>query len=91
MVGAGLSGFLGNSDLEQCFFLRRWFGVFSIISVMLIPKDAIDDRVARSMADDGSEQDRLSGWQVLVECKPLLILAAAMALFHLGNGAMLPL
>jgi hypothetical protein len=28
---------------------------------------------------------------VLLECKPLLILAAALACFHLGNGAMLPL
>ncbi|MES1179877.1 MAG: MFS transporter, partial [Hyphomicrobium sp.] len=27
----------------------------------------------------------------LLECKPLLILAAALAAFHLGNGAMLPL
>ena len=28
---------------------------------------------------------------MLVECKPLLVLAAALAMFHLGNGAMLPL
>ena len=28
---------------------------------------------------------------MLLECKPLLILAAALGLFHLGNGAMLPL
>jgi hypothetical protein len=27
----------------------------------------------------------------LLDCKPLLVLAAALALFHLGNGAMLPL
>ena len=28
---------------------------------------------------------------MLLDCKPLLILAAALACFHLGNGAMLPL
>ena len=28
---------------------------------------------------------------MLLECKPLLVLAAALACFHLGNGAMLPL
>ena len=28
---------------------------------------------------------------MLLECKPLLILAAALAFFHLGNAAMLPL
>jgi MFS family permease len=32
-----------------------------------------------------------SGFTVLAESKPLLILAGALALFHLGNGAMLPL
>jgi MFS family permease len=92
MVGAALSGFLGwQFGFTAVFILAAVFGVFSIISVLLIPKDAIDDRVARGMADDGGEQDRVSGWRVLLECKPLLILAAALALFHLGNGAMLPL
>jgi MFS family permease len=33
----------------------------------------------------------VSGFRVLFECKPLLIVAAALAAFHLGNGAMLPL
>ena len=28
---------------------------------------------------------------MLLECKPLLVLAAALACFHLGNAAMLPL
>ena len=28
---------------------------------------------------------------MLLECKPLLVLAACLAMFHLGNGAMLPL
>jgi MFS family permease len=92
MVGAGLSGFLGwQFGFGAVFLLAAVFGVFSIISVLLIPEDAIDDRVARGMAGDGNEKDRASGWKVLVECKPLLILAAALALFHLGNGAMLPL
>ena len=31
----------------------------------------------------------LGGIAVLLECKPLLILAAALACFHLGNAAML--
>ena len=34
---------------------------------------------------------KVGGITVLLECKPLLILAAALACFHLGNGAMLPL
>lgn len=92
VVGAGLSGLLGwQFGFGAVFLLAALFGVFSIICVMLIPKDAIDDRVARGIDDEGDEHGSVSGWKVLVECKPLLILAAALALFHLGNGAMLPL
>jgi MFS family permease len=91
MVGAGLSGFLGwKFGFGAVFLLAAVFGVLSIISVLMIPKTAIDDRVARGMSDDGDNQ-KVGAWTVLLECKPLLILAAALALFHLGNAAMLPL
>jgi MFS family permease len=91
MVGAGLSGLLGwKFGFVAVFVLAAVFGILSIISVLMIPKDAIDDRVARGMRDDG-ENEKVGGWTVLLECKPLLILAAALALFHLGNAAMLPM
>jgi MFS family permease len=91
MVGAGLSGFLGwKFGFGAVFVLAAVFGVLSIISVLLIPKTAIDDRVARGLTDEG-DKENAGAWKVLLECKPLLILAAALALFHLGNAAMLPL
>jgi MFS family permease len=91
MVGAGLSGFLGwKFGFGAVFVLAAVFGVLSIISVLLIPKTAIDDRVARGLTDEG-DKENVGAWKVLLECKPLLILAAALALFHLGNAAMLPL
>jgi MFS family permease len=91
MVGAGLSGFLGwKFGLPAVFWLTALFGVLSIASVLMIPRDAIDDKVARGMKE-GDEAGRASGFKILAECKPLLILAAALACFHLGNGAMLPL
>jgi MFS family permease len=91
MVGAGLSGFLGwKFGFVAVFMLAAVFGVLSIASVLMIPKAAIDDRVARGMSDDG-DKGEVGAWEVLVECKPLLILAGALALFHLGNGAMLPM
>jgi hypothetical protein len=37
------------------------------------------------------DNGKVGGIRVLLECKPLLVLAAALALFHLGNAAMLPL
>ena len=91
MVGAGLSGLLGwLYGFSAVFWLAAAFGIISIVCVLMIPGDAIDDREARGQSDksDGSE---IKGFQVLLECKPLLVLAAALALFHLGNGAMLPL
>ena len=91
MVGAGLSGFLGwQFGLTAVFWLAALFGVLSIISVLMIPRDAIDDNVARGMKE-GDDGGKASGFRVLAECRPLLILAAALACFHLGNGAMLPL
>jgi MFS family permease len=91
VTGAALSGWLGfRFGMPAIFLLAALFGVLSIVSVWLIPARAIDDQAARGLEkDDGSV--KASGLKVLVECKPLLILAAALAFFHLGNGAMLPL
>jgi MFS family permease len=92
MVGAGLSGLLGwQFGLTAVFWLAALFGVLSIASVLMIPSGAIDDDEARGLGKNGNESGKVGGLAVLLECKPLLILAAALALFHLGNGAMLPL
>jgi|SRR5579862_678610 len=91
-VGAGLSGLLGwMYGLPAVFWLAVAFGIVSIVSVLSIPPRAIDDRAARGMRESAGPGDRASGFSVLVSCKPLLVLAAALALFHLGNAAMLPL
>ena len=92
MVGAGLSGFVGwVYGFTAVFWLAALFGVLSIVSVLMIPSAAIDDDAARGLARETRDGKRASGLQVLVESKPLLILAAALLFFHLGNAAMLPL
>ena len=92
MAGAALSGWLGwQFGWVAVFGLAALFGVFSIASVLMIPADAIDNREARGLSSEGGGDDKASGFRVLVESKPLLILAACLAFFHLGNGAMLPL
>jgi predicted MFS family arabinose efflux permease len=91
VVGAGLSGLLGwKFGYPAVFLLAALFGVLAIISVLMIPKQAIDDRAARGQSDTEGA-DKAGAWRVLWECKPLLALAAALLLFHLGNAAMLPL
>src|ERR1700678_3363933 len=92
MAGAALSGWLGwQFGWFAVFGLAALFGIFSIISVLMIPADAIDNREARGLKSEDEDDGKASGFRVLVECKPLLILAACLAFFHLGNGAMLPL
>jgi MFS family permease len=92
MVGAALSGFLGwRYGLPAVFWLASLFGILSILSVLLIPREAINDKAARGTKERGKGADQVSGLRVLVDCKPLLILAAALAFYALGNGAMLPM
>ena len=92
VVGSALSGYLGfKFGMTAIFILAAVFGILSIISVLLIPAKAIDDRAARGMKEGSQADDKASGFKVLLQCKPLLILAGALAFFHLGNGAMLPL
>lgn len=91
VVGSALSGYLGYKfGMPAIFLLAALFGLLSIISVLMIPAQAIDDNAARGINDDNKD-NKTSGFKVLLQCKPLLILAGALAFFHLGNGAMLPL
>lgn len=94
LAGAGLSGWLGwKFGMPAIFYLAAAFGVLAIISVLMIPERAIDHRAARGLEQDaGDEADgRAEGFRMLLRNRPMLILAAALACFHLGNGAMLPL
>ncbi|WP_255601903.1 MFS transporter [Glacieibacterium megasporae] len=97
MVGAGLSGWLGwKFGMPAIFYLAAVFGVLAIITVMMIPEAAIDHKAARGLENEGGGKDdaedgKAEGFRALLKNKPMLILAAALACFHLGNGAMLPL
>jgi predicted MFS family arabinose efflux permease len=91
MVGAALSGLLGwQFGYLAVFLLSAVFGVIAIASVLMIPPGQIDDRAARGSKEDDPDHQP-SGLSVLVKHKPLLVLALALALFHLGNAAIVPL
>jgi MFS family permease len=92
MVGAGLAGLLGwTFGIPAVFWLAAAFGILSIASVLMIPSRAIDDDAARGRHREGDKREPIGGFTVLLGSKPLLVLAGALALFHLGNAAMLPL
>ena len=76
------------------FYLLAAMAVASLVSVLAIPARAIDHDLARGLRDDlpaHGAHDRPSGLAVLVTCRPLLIFAVCVLLFHLANAAMLPL
>lgn len=95
MIGAALSGWLGwRFGMPAIFYLAAVFGVLAIASVLMIPERAIDHRAARGLEGHGggdAEGGQVEGFKALLHNRPMLILAAALACFHLGNGAMLPL
>jgi len=92
VVGAGLSGLLGwKFGLPAVFYLALIFAIASLVAVFSIPRSSIDDRAARGLGSQRNSDTEVRGLAFLLRCKPLLVLAACLALFHLGNAAMLPL
>lgn len=91
MVGAALSGYLGwTYGYVAVFVLAATFGAIAIACVLMIPADTIDDRVARGSKEDDSKAPP-DAMRMLLKHKPLLVLALALAIFHLGNAAIVPL
>jgi MFS family permease len=91
LVGAAVSGYLGwRYGYVAVFLLAVLFGAISIACVLMIPGEAIDHRASRGTREDDPESQP-SGFTVLLKHKPLLVLALALAAFHLGNAAIVPL
>jgi MFS family permease len=74
------------------FYLVPIFSLLAASAVLSIPAHAIDHAQARGL-DPGraSGGKPPSGWNVLITCRPLLVFAACVALFHFANAPMLPL
>ena len=77
------------------FWLMAAMAVASIGATLAVPAGAIDHHVARGLDDatrgDKPDGDQPSGFQVLLTCRPLLVFAACVVMFHFANAAMLPL
>ncbi|WP_036144509.1 MFS transporter [Luteibacter sp. 9135] len=92
VIGASLSGYVGwKFGFGGVFVVAGVFAALSIAAVLLIPAKAIDHRAARGLETDADDDAAPSGFSILLTCRPLLLLSASLALFHLGNAAMLPL
>ncbi|MGY3533972.1 MFS transporter [Bradyrhizobium sp. USDA 4452] len=90
MIGAAASGYLGwHYGYLAVFLLAALFGAITIACVLMITPGSIDYHAARGKEEDPESQP--SGFTVLVKHRPLLVLAIALAAFHLGNAAIVPL
>jgi MFS family permease len=93
---AGATAYLWGPTVV--FYLIAAMSAASLLSILIIPGRAIDNDLARGLHDRLDDRgnaapdgDTPSGLRVLLTCRPLLIFAAAVVLFHLSNAAMLPL
>lgn len=107
VAGAALAGWLGwHVGFDAVFALVAVFTVLAIASTLAIPGHVIDHACARGLEPDGrapgtdaahphaldaASTSRVGGLRTLAENRPLVLLGASLALFHLGNAAMLPL
>jgi MFS family permease len=95
IAAALFSGAAGwRFGISYVFVLSAVFGVACIASVLLIPSRAVHRHYARGLAHDDDKdrsQARAQSVRVLLQNRPLRLLAISLAAFSLGNSAMLPL
>ena len=90
MTAAVLAGAFGYVfGIGAVFAVLAVMAAASAVAIFWIDPKRIDYRAARGLS--GKESQGESAWSSLATSKPLLVLAATLLLFHLGNGAMLPL
>ena len=93
VAAAVLAGILGSLVAPAAvFWLVGALALFAILATACIDPAAIDHSLARGFRRPAAAEDeRPAGWRVLLHCRPLLVFALAITLFHLANAALLPL
>jgi Na+/melibiose symporter-like transporter len=80
---------------QVVFYLLAFMAIASLVSMLAIPEEAIDHELARGLHEQGRNpggtREQPSGLSILLTCRPLLLFALCVMLFHLSNAAMLPL
>jgi MFS family permease len=88
-AAGGLAYFFGPVVV---FWLLAGMAAISVVATLRVPRDAIDNDVARGMDRAiGERHAQPSGFAVLLHNRRLLIFAAVVFIFHFANAAMLPL
>lgn len=88
LMGGALGYVFG---LQAVFWFMAAMAVGAIAATLLIPAEAIDHEAARGAEKGVDDASSGTSWALLFKSAPLVVLALVLMLFHLGNGAMLPL
>ncbi|EJM96305.1 MFS transporter [Herbaspirillum sp. YR522] len=92
VASAALAGALGFYwGIPAVFMLMASMSVAALACLWRIRPEAIDHDMARGLDPQGGPGATLPAFTVLRRSRPLMVLALAMMLFHMGNAAMLPL
>ncbi|MEE7489558.1 MFS transporter [Methylobacterium oryzae] len=84
----GLVGWLFPD--RAVFLLVPACAIVSAAALYSIPRGAIDARRARG-GGEGDGEKAPAGWRTLLTCRPLMIFAACVGLFHFANAPLLTL
>ncbi|TGD79624.1 MFS transporter [Hymenobacter wooponensis] len=91
MLAAIIAGLIGRFiSYEGIFYFSIFQCVALIVGVLIIQEKDIDHEVARG-AGTTTQAPNTAGIKSLFTNRSILVFTIAMALFHLANGAMLPL
>ena len=91
MLAAIIAGLLGRYvSYEAIFYFSIAQCLMLVAAVLLIREEDIDHDLARGAAQEGQVTDT-ADMKSLLSNRNILVFTIAMALFHLANGAMLPL
>ena len=90
VAAALLCGVFGYMfGLSAVFWVMSVLALISLGALNFINPKEIDYDAARGASETSGHE--VQSFAVLLRCKPLIVLALTLLLFHLGNGAMLPL
>ena len=88
-AAGGLAYFCGPVVV---FWVLAVMAVVSVVATLRVPRDAIDNDVARGMdRAAGSQHGQPSGFSVLLHNRRLMTFAAVVVMFHFANAALLTL
>jgi predicted MFS family arabinose efflux permease len=87
-----IAGVVGVTVSQKApFYLVPIFAILSAAAALSIQGSAIDHARARGLEPTANHEEHPADWRILFNYRPLVVFAAAAAIYHFANSPMLPL